>query len=196
MWVQSLGHEGPLEEGMATHSSILAWRIPWTEEPGGLQSWGRRESDMTKTRLYLLLLSPLNLFIIPGVDPDTSRSLCVSEPQTELSRPMEGPHLSRTSNREGGVCGGGLGQRQRPDWGRRGWKGRRFLRAVDFAKQEDREYLWGCRVPGKAGEIALRTRGRQVSTNGREGNFWSQQGLVFGAQRSRPNDCHGEQKDK
>ena len=37
-WVQSLGQEDPLEEGMATHSSILAWRIPWTEEPGGLQS--------------------------------------------------------------------------------------------------------------------------------------------------------------
>ena len=39
-WVQSLGWEDPLEEGMATHSSILAWRIPWTEEPGGLQSMG------------------------------------------------------------------------------------------------------------------------------------------------------------
>ena len=38
--VQSLGLEDPLEEGMATHSSILAWRIPWTEEPGGLQSIG------------------------------------------------------------------------------------------------------------------------------------------------------------
>ena len=38
--VQSLGQEDPLEEGMATHSSILAWRIPWTEEPGGLQSIG------------------------------------------------------------------------------------------------------------------------------------------------------------
>ena len=38
--VQSLGWEDPLEEGMATHSSILAWRIPWTEEPGGLQSMG------------------------------------------------------------------------------------------------------------------------------------------------------------
>ena len=35
-WVQSLGQEDPLEEGMATHSSILAWRIQWTEEPGGL----------------------------------------------------------------------------------------------------------------------------------------------------------------
>ena len=39
-WVQSLGGEDPLEEGMATHSSILAWRSPWTEEPGGLQSMG------------------------------------------------------------------------------------------------------------------------------------------------------------
>ena len=37
-WVQSLGWEDPLKEGMATHSSILAWKIPWTEEPGGLQS--------------------------------------------------------------------------------------------------------------------------------------------------------------
>ena len=38
--VRSLDEEGPLEKGMATHSSILAWRIPWTEEPGGLQSMG------------------------------------------------------------------------------------------------------------------------------------------------------------
>ena len=36
-WVRSLGQEDPLEKGMATHSSILAWRIPWTEKPGGLQ---------------------------------------------------------------------------------------------------------------------------------------------------------------
>ena len=43
MWetrVQSLGQEYPLEKGTATHSSILAWKIPWTEEPGGLQSMG------------------------------------------------------------------------------------------------------------------------------------------------------------
>ena len=39
-WIQSLGQEDPLEEGMATDSSILAWKIPWTEEPGGLQSMG------------------------------------------------------------------------------------------------------------------------------------------------------------
>ena len=39
-WVQPLGREDPLEKGMATHYSICAWRIPWTEEPGGLQSMG------------------------------------------------------------------------------------------------------------------------------------------------------------
>ena len=44
-WIQSLCWEDPLEEGMATHSSILAWRIPWTEEPGGLQTMGSQESQ-------------------------------------------------------------------------------------------------------------------------------------------------------
>ena len=48
-WVRSLGWEDPLEKGMATHSSILAWRIPWTEEPGRLQSMGCKESDTTCT---------------------------------------------------------------------------------------------------------------------------------------------------
>ena len=44
--VQSLGQEGPLEKGMATHSSILAWKIPWTKEPGGLQSVGVSKNQM------------------------------------------------------------------------------------------------------------------------------------------------------
>ena len=42
-WVQSLSQEDPLEKGMAIHSSILAWRIPWTEEPGGLQPIGSQK---------------------------------------------------------------------------------------------------------------------------------------------------------
>ena len=46
-WVRSLGQEDPLEQGMATHSSILACRIPWTEETGRLQSMGSQESDVT-----------------------------------------------------------------------------------------------------------------------------------------------------
>ena len=49
MWetsVQSLGREDPLEKGMATHSSILAWRSPWTEEPGRLSPWNHKELDI------------------------------------------------------------------------------------------------------------------------------------------------------
>ena len=58
MQVSSLGLEDPLEEGMATHSSILAWEIPWTEEPGGLQSMesqrGTTEhTHSTTARTYL-----------------------------------------------------------------------------------------------------------------------------------------------
>ena len=49
-WVQLLGWEGPLEKEIATHSSVLVWRIPWTEEPGGYSPWGHKESDMTKHR--------------------------------------------------------------------------------------------------------------------------------------------------
>ena len=47
-WVRSLGWEGSLEEDMATHSSILAWRIPWTEQPGGQQSMGSQRVDTTE----------------------------------------------------------------------------------------------------------------------------------------------------
>ena len=48
MWVQPLGREDSLEEGMVSHPSILAWRIPWTEEPGGYSPWDRKESDTTE----------------------------------------------------------------------------------------------------------------------------------------------------
>ena len=48
IWVRSLGWEDPLEEGVAIHSGILAWRISWTEEPGGLQSMGSQELDTTE----------------------------------------------------------------------------------------------------------------------------------------------------
>ena len=46
--IQSLGWEDPLEKGMTTHSSILAWKIPWTEETGGLQSMGSQKLDATE----------------------------------------------------------------------------------------------------------------------------------------------------
>ena len=52
MWFCSLGQEDPLEEGMATHPSIFACRIPWTEELGGYNPWGQKESDMTEVTEY------------------------------------------------------------------------------------------------------------------------------------------------
>ena len=64
-WVQFLGWEDPLEKEMATHSSMLAWRIPWTEEPGRLQSMGSQELDSME-RLSTqapLLHDPLQLTI-------------------------------------------------------------------------------------------------------------------------------------
>ena len=62
--VQSLGQEDPLEKEMATHSSILAWRAPWTEKPGGLQSTGSQESDMTKPQTTTGIFKDLFLFSI------------------------------------------------------------------------------------------------------------------------------------
>ena len=47
-WVQSLGGEDPLEKEMATHSSILAWRIPWTANMAGYNPWGHEDLDMTE----------------------------------------------------------------------------------------------------------------------------------------------------
>ena len=57
--VLSLAWEDPLEKGMATHSRILAWRIPWTEEPGGLRPWDHKESDTTEQRTFTFIFSRL-----------------------------------------------------------------------------------------------------------------------------------------
>ena len=61
-WVRSLVREDPLKKEMATHSSILAWRIPWTEELGGLQSTGRKELDMTE-RLHFHFHFPTYIYM-------------------------------------------------------------------------------------------------------------------------------------
>ena len=71
MWetrVRSLGQEDPLEEGMETHSSILAWRIPWTEEPGGLHSMGLQRAGHD-----LVTNSLLTLFIWKRGDPSSNQ---------------------------------------------------------------------------------------------------------------------------
>ena len=66
-WVQSLGWENPLEKGMTTHSSILTWRIPWTKEPGGLQSmgsqWVRHDWETNIFTFSLFILSTVLILI-------------------------------------------------------------------------------------------------------------------------------------
>ena len=69
-WVQSLGREDPLEMEMATHSSILAWRIPWMEEFGGLQSMSRKESDTTERLHFTFTLSRRWNLISPMLNID------------------------------------------------------------------------------------------------------------------------------
>ena len=66
MRVQFLGQEDPLEKEMANHSSILAWKISWREEPGGLQPMGRKESGMTEqlTLTYLQIYAFFTVFSI------------------------------------------------------------------------------------------------------------------------------------
>ena len=62
MWVQSLGREDLQEKGMAIHSSVLAWRIPWTEEPVRLQGyspWGNKKSDMTERLTHNTVIKTL-----------------------------------------------------------------------------------------------------------------------------------------
>ena len=66
MWdtrVQSLGQEDPLEKGLTTHSSILAWEIPWMEEPGGLQSMGPQEVDTTEQLTLSLSRNTYNVVL-------------------------------------------------------------------------------------------------------------------------------------
>ena len=72
MWqtqVRSLGREDPLEKEMVTHSSILAWRIPWTEELGGLQSTGHKESDTTERLRSLTYQATCSMPSFPSLNP-------------------------------------------------------------------------------------------------------------------------------
>ena len=78
IWVQSLSREDPMEKGMATHSSIPAWRIPWTEEPGGLQYKGSPSvrHDWATTTLDILRLQHYNSNLCPIVTWFSSLCVC------------------------------------------------------------------------------------------------------------------------
>ena len=76
IWVQSLGWEGPLEKEKATHSSILAWRIPWTEKPGGLQSMGsQRVRHDWVTFTFTLVYNPKGIHFRRKTETKIDQSL-------------------------------------------------------------------------------------------------------------------------
>ena len=69
-WVPSVGWEDALEEGVATHSSILAWRIPWTEEPGGLPSMESDTTELLTQQQHCVYMSiPISQFIPLPISP-------------------------------------------------------------------------------------------------------------------------------
>ena len=76
-WVWSLDREDPLEKGMATHSSLLAWRIPWTEEPGGCSPWDHKESDTTEW-LTIQHSTTKQTKNIPIYEPEGERSVLIT----------------------------------------------------------------------------------------------------------------------
>ena len=81
-WVQSLGWEDPIRKGKAIHSSVLAWRIPWTEEPGGLQPWGCKGSDITGTEhrqclCFNVIPSICPILSAPPRHPQSGLCVCV-----------------------------------------------------------------------------------------------------------------------
>ena len=93
--VHSLGWEDPLEKEMATHSSILAWRTPWTEEPGGRYSpWGHKESDMSEQ--LTLSLSGTRLWGAAGEGGARPQGtwhcpLCLDDISSQKGSPNTGP---------------------------------------------------------------------------------------------------------
>ena len=88
--VQSLGLGDPLEEEMATHSSILAWRTPWTEEPGRLQSLGSQKSQMQLTKQQQILLFQSVVDKSP-LDSDQSKSFISRTGLGAIATPQKGP---------------------------------------------------------------------------------------------------------
>ena len=109
MWVRSLGREDAVEKGMATHSSILAWQVPWTEEPGGLQSMGSQRVGHDWAHSHANLASALRFL---SISPSVAFPTFWVSPQPHPFPPSEGPASGRlgssTAKLQGGFCADGL----------------------------------------------------------------------------------------
>ena len=98
MWVQSPGQEDSLEKEMATHSNILAWKIPWTEEPGGLQSM-----EVTKSWTRLSTHTSILTKIIKELSTNTHNTL-ISFPERSLQNLLSSPKLLSFKGTFQGKC--------------------------------------------------------------------------------------------
>ena len=85
-WVLSLGWEDPLEKGMATHSSILAWRIPWTEESGGCGPWGHKEPPGLVSTFHQVWWAG------SGIPGDSAPAGCLGSGDSELLGELQRRH--------------------------------------------------------------------------------------------------------
>ena len=110
-WVWSLDPEDPLEKGMATYSNILAWRIPWTEEPGGLPSMGSQRimHDWVTNTSHIELWSQTMNGIIPGI-PQLTKYICrhVTGHLASQRKPEICPVLWSSSERPASTTGGSI----------------------------------------------------------------------------------------
>ena len=104
-WVRSLGQEDPLEKEMATHSSILAWRIPWTEEPGGLQSMGSQRvghdwatSDVIRRPLILRVVDTASILEMEGMRPEELNKGGITNTNEETGCHKKDKEVSETWN--------------------------------------------------------------------------------------------------
>ena len=95
-WVWSLGWEDALEKEMATHSNILAWEIPWTEEPGGLRSMGLQKSDTT----YWLNNNDIPLHLMNWCGSSLCEALCASCGTPSTKQFTSRPHPSSPAHTE------------------------------------------------------------------------------------------------
>ena len=124
-WVRSLGWEDRLEKGKATHGSVLAWRIPWTEAPGGLQSVGlqRLKRDTVTESSFLLPPSFSLLKILSRIPSNLAFTPCIS-PRLLLLKSVPGTRVTKFKGRASGLISG----RWRVSSGWRPWcPGRRLL---------------------------------------------------------------------
>ena len=87
-WVRSLGQKDSLKKGMATHSSILAWRIPWTEEPGGLQFIGLKESDTHTHTGHCRVLSRIPCAMQQFLSNYLYKVVCICQPPSPNLCPL------------------------------------------------------------------------------------------------------------